>query len=503
MKPSLPALANVVAPAALCGVWLGLSLMTPRAFIPLPFDVLAVLPEEVESGRLVSAAAHTVGVTLAAAAAAVTAGTLTGMLFGSSPRIAAWALPSVEVLRTVPALTLIPVTVLALGPTLGTEVSLATYAALWPMVLSTAGAVGSVHPRQFDVARTLRLGRRVTMRAVVLPGAMPVWLAGARVSVTLGFLVAIVVEMVITTGGLGTVLIESLAAFSPERMWVYVLTCGVIGLLLNAAVQLTVAAAQPGPVLTNMTHRIGLGAPSARGLLPLGVLIIVWEIAGSPASLTVPPPSEWFLALAGLHADASLIPAIGHTLVAYLGGLVAAAVVGGAIGMALGSSPVIDRAVSPTLNFVAAVPGAVLVPVLVLLLGPNEISGIVAVGAIVAWPVLLNTAAFRRSVPPTRRDAARTLGLSSYRQWGSVTFPSSLPGVAHGVRVSSGLALIIALLTDIFGAGAGIGRLLIESQQRFDAAEAWGLLLVVATMGYLVSVGLSKTARVMDPVGGR
>jgi ABC-type nitrate/sulfonate/bicarbonate transport system permease component len=77
-----------------------------------------------------------------------------------------------------------------------------------------------------------------------------------------------------------------------------------------------------------------------------------------------------------------------------------------------------------------------------------------------------------------------------------VILPSLTPGVLLGVRVSSALALIVALLTDIFGAGTGIGRLLIESQQRFDAATAWGLLLIVGAFGYLTNSALARLSGV-------
>jgi ABC-type nitrate/sulfonate/bicarbonate transport system permease component len=59
------------------------------------------------------------------------------------------------------------------------------------------------------------------------------------------------------------------------------------------------------------------------------------------------------------------------------------------------------------------------------------------------------------------------------------------------VRVAASLAVIITLLVDIFGAGTGVGRLLLESQQRFDASAAWGLLLIVGLFGYLMSLLLS------------
>jgi len=69
--------------------------------------------------------------------------------------------------------------------------------------------------------------------------------------------------------------------------------------------------------------------------------------------------------------------------------------------------------------------------------------------------------------------------------------PSLIPGAMLGVRVAASMAVIITLLVDIFGAGTGVGRLLLESQQRFDASAAWGLLLIVGLFGYLMSLLLS------------
>ena len=131
---------------------------------------------------------------------------------------------------------------------------------------------------------------------------------------------------------------------------------------------------------------------------------------------------------------------------------------------------------------------------LVLLLGLNLLSAVAAVAVVVAWPILLSTATARRAIPPVRLEMSQSLGLAKARHWHSVVLPALTPDVLLGVRVASALALIIALLTDIFGAGSGIGRLLVESQQRFDAAAAWGLLLIAGGFGYLMSLALSGIA---------
>ena len=166
------------------------------------------------------------------------------------------------------------------------------------------------------------------------------------------------------------------------------------------------------------------------------------------------------------------------------------------VGVAIGASHRIDRTLTPSIDFLAAVPGAAVVPVVVLLLGPNQLSGVVVVALIVSWPILLATAMSMRTVPAVRLEMSRTLGLTLLQRWGKVIVPSLTPGVILGVRVASAMALIVTLLVDIFGVGAGVGRLLVESQQRFEAATAWGLLAMVGTFGYLTSVFFAWAGRV-------
>jgi sulfonate transport system permease protein len=119
----------------------------------------------------------------------------------------------------------------------------------------------------------------------------------------------------------------------------------------------------------------------------------------------------------------------------------------------------------------------------------------VAVALIVSWPILLNTATAVRSIPPVRLEMSRTIGLSRAQRWGKVIVPSLIPGAMLGARVAASLAVIITLLVDIFGAGMGLGRLLVESQQRFDASAAWGLLVIVGLFGYAMSLALSWLER--------
>ena len=228
--------------------------------------------------------------------------------------------------------------------------------------------------------------------------------------------------------------------------------------------------------------------------MPLATLLIVWQLIASDDSPSFPPPVEWFRAIARMYDEGVLLPAIGQTLTTFVVALALAAFIGATVGIAIGASPRIDRTLSPTVDFLAAVPGAAFVPVAVLILGTSLVSGVAVVALVVSWPILLNTATAMRAVPAVRLDMSRTLGLTIGERWRKVVLPTLAPGIMLGVRVAASMALIITLLVDILGAGEGIGRLLVENQQKFDARAVWGLLLIVGTVGYLTSATLARVA---------
>jgi ABC-type nitrate/sulfonate/bicarbonate transport system permease component len=169
-----------------------------------------------------------------------------------------------------------------------------------------------------------------------------------------------------------------------------------------------------------------------------------------------------------------------------------ATLIGTAVGIAIGASRWVDRALTPSVEFLAAVPAAAFVPIAVLLLGTSMASEVAVVALVTAWPILLETAVAMRTVPAVRLDVSRTLRLSTADKWRKVVLPTLAPAILLGVRIAAALALVVALLVEILGAGTGIGRLLVESQQSFDAAAAWGLLLVVGMTGYLLSAAVVR-----------
>lgn len=488
----------IAVPVGLVLVWQFVSSAVDYAFLPQATSVLRAFASGVADGTVPSAAAHTLLAALTATLAATAVGGAVGLAIGSCPPFARCTMAGVDFLRAIPAVALVPVVLLAIGPRFTAEVLLASVAATWPVVVTTAGGVAAVHHRHVDVARTLNLSRRHTLSRIVIPATVPSWLAGARLAAVVALLVSIMAEMLVYPRGLGGGLMRSFQGLDPATMWAYVLTCALAGVALNAVLRAAVRVAVPGAPgiaeagTATVSSSVSPPASPPSGLVVIAALLAGWQLFGASTSMAFPPPGRWVRALLELTGEGVLLPALTETLTTFVMGLALATLVGGALGFGVGASAQVDRAVTPSMDFVAAVPAAALVPLVTLLVGNSRWVGALVVGTVAAFPIALNVATAVRATPAVRLDMSRTLGLPATRRWVSVIGRGSLPGLLLGVRVAAPLALIVTLLADIFGSGTGIGRLLVISQQTFDGAAVWGLLLVVGVTGYAVSVALPR-----------
>jgi ABC-type nitrate/sulfonate/bicarbonate transport system permease component len=236
---------------------------------------------------------------------------------------------------------------------------------------------------------------------------------------------------------------------------------------------------------------------SLRGLLPIAALLAIWQIVGNPNSATAPAPSSWWPAFKAIEKSGAFWPALEKTMVLYVEGLVAATILGVVLGIALGSSRRITKALGPLLEFIRATPAAAIVPAAIVVFHANTRTdiGVVVYGSI--WPVLLNTAAARAALPPLRLEVAHALGLSWWDRMRKVVLPSLLPEIVVGIRIAAPVCLIITLLADFMLATGGIGYLLVLYQQSYVASNAFAMLAVIGIIGITINLALGSAERVV------
>jgi ABC-type nitrate/sulfonate/bicarbonate transport system permease component len=224
-----------------------------------------------------------------------------------------------------------------------------------------------------------------------------------------------------------------------------------------------------------------------RGLVPLVAALAIWQATGG-SQPNLPPPSQWWSALAVLNDNGTLLPAIGQSLESFAIALVTATVIGSVLGYLVGRSRRTDQALGPTLEFLRFTPSAAIVPVVVLLVGYVESTKIIVVVLGSVWPILLQTRQAARSLSAESQDLARSLRMGRWRRLAKVQLPLMLPSIVHGVRVASPVCLIMVLLVEITTAVPGIGRLIASAQQTFNTAAIFGLVILAAILSFLVNI---------------
>jgi sulfonate transport system permease protein len=212
-------------------------------YLPSPAQVVAAFGHLQDLGPAI---AHTLEVTLLASVIAIAVGVVLGAAIGLVAVVGRYSLASIDVLRSIPVTALMPIALLIWGTSTKTEVIVATYSALWLILLNTVGGVQAVNSRLYDVAATFRLTRLDVFRKLILPSAMPAILVGARLAIIGALIVAIIGEILVNPEGLGWQLIAAQNALQPAQMWAYVIIIGVLGMASNSLLVRAVRWAMPG-----------------------------------------------------------------------------------------------------------------------------------------------------------------------------------------------------------------------------------------------------------------
>jgi len=201
--------------------------------VPPPSHIVSEFFREMGTSAFWNQVADTMAGWAVGLAIAVVAGVALGMLLGSSVYVWTALRPTVEFLRPVPSVALIPLAILVWGQDLGSKVFLIVVGALWPMVIQTMYGVSQVDDVARDTARSYGLSRLDRIRHLVLPSALPYIATGLRIASATALIVGVTAEVVIGNPGLGNAISLAQAGGNTVHMYALILTTGVLGVLIH------------------------------------------------------------------------------------------------------------------------------------------------------------------------------------------------------------------------------------------------------------------------------
>jgi sulfonate transport system permease protein len=163
------------------------------------------------------------------------AGLAVGIALGLSRRAAAMGFLSIEVVRPIPSVALIPLAMLVFGFGLRMQVSVVAFATFWPVLILTQAAVRQVEPRLLEVAAALRLSPWARTVKIILPAALPRLFVALRLGVAIALVVAVTVEIAANPHGMGYAMSIAQQSLNPSLLLAWLFWIGVVGFAINAA----------------------------------------------------------------------------------------------------------------------------------------------------------------------------------------------------------------------------------------------------------------------------
>ena len=204
-------------------------------FFPSPSRTLGELWRQIVDGTIWAPLAATALRMFYGWGLASLLGVILGAVIGSSRTARDYLAPLLEFMRPLPASAVIPVAILLLGLSNEMAVSVIAFGAIWPVLLASVHGFASIEPQLLELAAALRLSRLQLLAKVSIPGAMPDILAGARVSLAIALILAVVTEMQASQPGLGhNILLAQRSLRSPE-LYAGVVVLGLMGFAINHA----------------------------------------------------------------------------------------------------------------------------------------------------------------------------------------------------------------------------------------------------------------------------
>ena len=263
-----------------------------------------------------------------------------------------------------------------------------------------------------------------------------------------------------------------------------------------------------------MSQAVQLEQPRRR---PRRGLTAAWRDAGVPAIATIVAFAVWEAGCRLFHVPSYLLPmpseiwtdttaiagTVGmHTLATlktvFLG-FIASIVISLPLAVVLTTSPAVAAGVYPFLVWTQSIPKVALAPILVVILGANELPRVVITFLVAFFPLVISVATGLMSVPPELIELGRACKASKWSELVRIRLPYAVPFIFAGLKVAIALAVVGAVVAEFVNADSGLGFLIQTSTAFFKVPVAFGALIILSLMGVVLFQAVVIVERLLFP----
>lgn len=235
-------------------------------------------------------------------------------------------------------------------------------------------------------------------------------------------------------------------------------------------------------------------------MIALILLMLVWEAGVRLFSIPeylLPAPSRI------IEDTAAMGPQLGEHVVATLRtvlfGFLLSIAVSFPLAVLISSSRLAADAIYPLLVLTQSVPKVAIAPILVVILGPNELPRVIVTFLVAFFPLVIAMTTGLLAVPPELIELARSCRASKLQELMRVRLPYSVPFIFSGLKSAIALSVVGAVVGEFVAAEKGLGYLITSATAFFKVPVAFGAMLILALLGILLFQLIVVAERIFFP----
>lgn len=249
---------------------------------------------------------------------------------------------------------------------------------------------------------------------------------------------------------------------------------------------------------TSRSFRLGVnvGLPALGAVVAVGVWWLVAELFDID-SFFLPSPAD--VVGAFLRLPGHLLRETWVTFLETIIGFGIAAAGGLLVALLLAASWVVERMTLPLLAAINSIPKVALAPLLLVWIGFGPEPKVVMVVLVCFFPIVVSTMAGLSSTPSDLRELAHSLSASWWQTFLKVRLSWALPQIFVGLKVSTSLAIIGAIIGEVVNPDRGLGSVIVSSGAATDTPLAFAALTLLALLGAGLFYLMAALERIFVP----
>jgi nitrate/nitrite transport system permease protein len=231
-------------------------------------------------------------------------------------------------------------------------------------------------------------------------------------------------------------------------------------------------------------------------IVAIAIFLIVWQIFCPPGSKGLPGPMQviadtWDPYIINPFFDnGGTDKGLGLQIIASLYrvaiGYILSAVIGIGLGIFIGASDFLYRAVDPMFQVLRTIPPLAWLPISLAAFQQSNPSAIFVIFITSVWPILINTTVGVQQIPQDYRNVARVLRLSQQKYFLKIVVPASVPYIFTGLRIGIGLSWLAIVAAEMLVGGVGIGFFIWDAYNNSLMSQIIVALVYVGVVGLLL-----------------